>query len=350
MGISHGVALDKRKGLILAAVVEEYVSSASPVGSATVVKNGVKTSPATARAEMAELEAMGLLEKPHPSAGRLPTDLGFRYYVDRLMENRLTSYDQENLFAKVFHQDEINTEDMVDKMVLVLSELSHQVGIVMVPESGRSRLKALYFRADGKKHLKIIFEFYGGTIEIKRILNEWELDKSQLDRLSNLINKMSPGLTLVELRRRLNSQLKDARKKADLLFLRAIELSGKILGADGYKVHIKGQANLLDLPEFSDIDKIRGLVRIFEERKLIISMLEQATLVEGTRVIIGEENAVALMHGCSLITKACTEGHYTLGCIGLIGPTRMDYKKLIPLVNYMGSMISGRIKLEYCQS
>jgi heat-inducible transcriptional repressor len=293
---------------------------------------------------------MGLLEKPHSSSGRLPTDLGFRYYVDRLMESRNTEYDEESSFARFFCNDGISMQNMVDKMASALSDFSRQVGIIMVPESGRAKLKALYFRYDGKTRIKIIFEFLDGTVEIKSILNEWDLDKSQLTRLSNLINKTVHGLTLFGLRRKLISQLNEARQKADRLFLQAVELSEKILGTDGYEIHIKGQANLLDLPEFSDIEIVQGLVKTFEERKMIISMLEQATLVEGTRVIIGEENTVGSLQGCSLITRSCMTGEYTHGCIGLIGPTRMDYKRLIPLVNYMGDMISGSGKIEHCQS
>lgn len=320
--------------------MEEYIRSAHPVGSKTVVQRGIKSSPATVRNEMGDLETMGLLEQPHTSSGRLPTNRGLRYYVDHLLDkSRLGQEDQRKLDS-LFSMERISARDLISETARFLSELSKQVGVIMIVPAERARLQAVYFREGGPDRIRVIFKFHGGTREERVIKNPEALDKRTLQKLTNLINKFAPGRTLVGLRRELIRQMEETRKKADLLLARAVKLSERLVDAGEPEVIIKGRANLFELPEFSEVKRTKELVRALEEKKLIVEMLEQVSLAAGAKVIIGEENMIGAMKDCSIITSTYGSKDMNMGTLGVIGPTRMDYARLIPVVRYTSELIS----------
>lgn len=337
---TDGICLDRRKELILAGVVEEYVRSAQPVGSRTVVKQGVKASPATVRNEMGELEEIGLLEQPHPSAGRRPTSLGFRYYVDRLVDDQGLLPEDRSQLEGAYQPRHMNDLDLISETALLLSELSRHVGVVMFMPAERTPLKGVYFSESGEGRIKVVLTLLGGAVEERVIRDEWGLDAATLRKLGNLVNRFAPGRTLLGLRRDLIRQMEQVRAKADLLLARATELSGLLLRSEEARVVVRGQANLFDEPEFLELGILRHMVGALEQKSLLVEMLERASLAPGTRVIIGEENTIESLRKCSMVTSTYGRGENKAGAIGVIGPVRMDYARLIPLVNFTSEMIS----------
>ena len=332
--------MDHRKEMILFSVVEKYISSAQPVGSSTVVKGGIKYSPATVRAEMSGLEELGLLEQPHASAGRIPTDHGFRYYVDHVPERRRISAEDRNKLEALCHREHSSAGELIAETAQYLSNLSRIVGMVMVVLAERSLLRAVHFREQGRNRIRVIFHLQGGIQEELVIQNYWNLDPLSLQRLTNLINKIAPGRTLIGLRRELIRQREEARAQADILLARAVDISEHLVAAEQPEVFIRGQANLFDLPEFSEVSKVREVVRALEEKTLLAQMLEGINLTSGIRVIIGKENRIASMQNCSVIARNYGRGEIAAGTLGVIGPTRMDYARLISLVHFTSGLLS----------
>lgn len=338
-GHSNGVDLDERKKKILAAVVEEYIRNATPVGSKTVVKRGVRTSPATVRSQMVELEAEGLLEQPHTSAGRMPTDAGFRYYVDHLMNRYFIDPGDRAEIESVYNVEDMTGDRLTAETARVLSALSRYVGIVMFVPAERAPLSGIYlFESAGR--IRVVLEFLGGGHEERIIENKNRLEQTALQRLSNVLNRFARGRTLVGLRRELIRQREEAKQEADHILFRAVELSESLVAAERPEVIVKGQANLFDLPEFSDIDKVRQVVRTFEEKSILVDILEQASFSSGIRVTIGRENKIRDLQDFSVLTSTYGRGDSTAGALGVIGPVRMEYARLVPLVGYTSELIS----------
>ena len=326
--------------MILAAVVDEYVLTALPVGSKTVVKKGLKASPATVRNEMSELEEQGFLEKPHTSAGRVPADRGFRYYVDHLLDRRRLMLEDRRELDRRYRARFVTVEELIARTARALSELSRQVGVAVVAPAETALLSAVSFWEAGPGQVRVILQMMDGSRDERLIKNERGLDAVTLNRLSNLLNKIAPGRSLIGLRRELLRQMEETRAQADLLLARAVELSEQVVTASPTAVFVSGQDHLFDLPEFAEAGRLREMVRTLEEKTVLARLLEQATMTAGLRVIIGMENSMANMRDCAVIASSYGRGEARMGTLGVIGPTRMDYARLIPLVYYTSELIS----------
>ncbi len=333
-------SLDHRKELILAAVVEEHISSGDPVGSMTVVKKGIKASPATVRKEMGELESAGLLKHPYTSAGRLPTETGFRYYVDHLIGKLKPSAQDKHELESLYRARGMSWRELVEETAGMLSDLTRQVGVVMVMRTGQMLLSSVHFRESTPGKIRVVLSFMGGLKEERIIKNEWGLTHGALRKLGNYVNSLAPGKTLTGLRRELIRQREDTRARADVLLYRAAELSERLVDMQRPELLVRGQANLFDTPELLEIDAIREVIRTLEETSLLVKMLESAALTSGTRVVIGGENYIGSLRHCSVVTSTYGRGEESAGALGVIGPTRMDYKRLVPLVHSASELLS----------
>jgi heat-inducible transcriptional repressor len=212
--------------------------------------------------------------------------------------------------------------------------------MVMVVPAERSPLRSVHFLEHGRNKIRAMIQLAGGRQQEVVVANEWRLDAVALSRLNNLVNRIAPGLTLLELRRELIRQREEARAQADVLLARAVEISGRIAAAEEPELFVYGQANLFDHPEFAEVGRIREVLRALDDKSLLIKVLEGVTLATGIRVLIGSENSVRQMKSCSLISSTYGRGEITAGTLGVMGPTRMDYARLIPLVHYASDLIS----------
>ncbi len=332
--------MERRKEKILFAVVEEYIHSARPVGSKSVVQSGIAASPATVRSEMSALAEMGLLEQPHTSAGRVPTDLGFRRYADYvLQESRLHPEDFKEL-SELRGRENAGAQELAAQTARVLSNLSRIVSMVTLAPAERAPLRSVHFLEQGRSRIRAVFQMMGGGQEEVVIGNDWGLDGPALQRLTNLVNKVAPGRTLIGLRRELIRQLEEARAQADILLARAVEISERIAAAGEPELFISGQVNLFDQPEFAEVGLLKEVARALSEKTVLVKMLEGVTLAGGFRVIIGGENAIGPMKRCSVIAGAYGRQGTAAGTLGVIGPTRMDYARLIPLIHHASELLS----------
>ena len=330
--------------MTLAAVVEEYVRTAQPVGSKTVARKGMRVSPATVRNEMSALTELGFLEQPHPSAGRIPADCGFRYYVDHLLERQRLEPDDAGRLDVHRRSEWAGVDDLVARTAVLLSELSRQVGVVMIAPGETAALKEVYFREAGA-NIRVSMLYADGSQDERLVKNERGLDGPTLNRLSTLVSKLAPGRTLLGLRRELLRQMEETRAQADLYLARAVELAGQVVAATMPEVVIRGQDHLFDAPEFAETGRIREMVRTLEEKSTLARLLEQATMAGAIRVIIGAENSIADMRHCAIIARGYGRGGLKTGTLAVIGPTRLDYARLIPLVHYTSELVSECLRL-----
>jgi heat-inducible transcriptional repressor len=345
LGASRGDSLDPRKQRILKALVVEHIKSASPVGSKTLCrKYGLRASPATIRNEMAALEDMGYLVKAHASSGRIPTDSAFRFLVDHLPpESSLGSTEMEKI-RSFYRTGSMSLEDILRETSRVLSQMSRHVGLILSPRFETATLQGLSISGLSRNRIMVVFEFASGVIEHRVIRNELHLRQGELERISNYLTESGYGKSLLELRAELLRQSQDDEKRCREIIRKAMSLSEQIMDqAPLLNLYIEGQTNLLEQPEFSDPEKPREFFRLCEEKKIMIRLLDQALAETGVKVIIGSENPLSLMRDYSLIASAYGEQDKVMGALGVIGPIRLDYGRIISLVKFTSALISDII-------
>ncbi len=332
--------MDERKSNILSEVICQYQQTTLPVGSRVVSRSiGIGVSPATVRNEMAELAQMGFLSQPHPSAGRVPTVRGFRYYLNNLLHAQPTPGMDWSAIGSLFDFTKMGTEEIFRETSRVLSDVSHQTALVLMPQMEYLALRSVYLSPMSGRRILARFAFKDGSMEQRVISNDLKLNRSELNRISNLINEIADGQTLMQIRRHLLDRMQE---QYDKLRLKALTLSEKLISGR-QQLHINGQSNILDHPEFSRTEVLKRLFRTLEDKNLIIKILDQTLLSPGIRVIIGEEQSVDEIKDCALITGTYGRGATVVGSVGLLGPVRMDYPRLISLVDYISGLISEHL-------
>jgi len=336
--------LTERYDRILNAIVSSYICSAEPVGSRTLSRNAAfDLSPATIRNVMADLEDLNLLCQPHTSAGRIPTDKGFRYYVDHLMElPELPETVQEKIrMACASHLG--NLEEMLKDGIMALSQLAPYVSVVSLPHFNQATLKHIRFVSLNDR--QILAVMVSGSGSVQNVLFEMDtvFVQDDLNRFSNFLNQMVDGLTLEGVKRKIFSQMKADKDAYDSVMSQVLRLSQKMLDqqvGDDSEIMIDGKLNILEHPEFADLDKMKQLFRAFEEKNIMVKLLDEAQKGEQLQVFIGVENQCEEMNVCSVVMADYGQEGRSMGKIGVIGPTRMEYSRIIPLVEYTAEVIN----------
>lgn len=334
--------------LVLRAVVEDYINSAEPVGSRAIVKkHRFSMSPATVRNIMADLEEEGYLTQPHTSAGRIPTGKGFRFYIDSLLKIRLMEPQEKRFIEDAYCNIDMEIGVIMKTTSRVLSRITNYPGIVFMPKFSRIVLKHIEFIKLDKGRILVIFISKGGLIQ-NRII-EWEDDLSQdeLDRITRHLNGIMENLTLEEIKGRILKEIEKDSKDYDELYQKAINLSKKAFDAQAEdtigdaEIYIDGASNIFDQPEFSNIKKMRDLYQALQEKRLLLELLEKSMFSDGVQVIIGEEVSAGEIKDLSFVLSPYGNPDAILGAIGVVGPMRMDYARVIPLVEYTSRVISN---------
>ncbi len=340
--------LSARKQKVLGSLIKEYIKTAGPVGSKTLCRlYGIKSSSATVRNDMAALEEMGYLVKQHASSGRSPTDIAFRYYVNNLLtESDLDPAEKESI-RSFYRSGAMNLEDILSQTSRALSQISRHVGLILSPRFESTILENLSLSGLSRNRILAVFEFRSGVIEHRVIKNELNLRESELERISNYLTEAGSGKSPLELRAELIRQKEQALEAYDQLAGKALTLSEQIMDeAPVLNIYIEGQSNLLEQPEFSDTEKMKRFFRLCEEKKIMIRLLDQALASKGIKVIIGNENPHESMKECSVIATAYGGQGRVRGALGVIGPVRLNYAKIIPLVRFTSGLISDIIKTQ----
>jgi heat-inducible transcriptional repressor len=337
----HG-KLTARDREILKDVILTYILSAEPVSSRSVAKHGkLGLSAATIRNVMADLEEWGYLMQPHTSAGRVPTAAAYHLFIGSMMEARLVPARERRYIQENLKGGSADGDQLMGTASHLLSELSSQVGIVVTPAMGETVLKAVDFLpVSGRKVLCIVVSSTG-FIDNKVIETEEEVPREELVRISNYLTENFAGQTLREIRERLLRMMGEERAQMDRVLARTIELarSGLSVGATPGVV-VDGTSMLLTKPELSDVQRVRRMFEAFADKARLVKILNQCIQGGGVRVLIGEDSELTSELDFSVVAAPYGVGDQTLGTLGIVGPSRMDYEKVIPLVNFLGETLS----------
>ena len=337
--------LEEKKERVFKLLVEEYIRSAHPIGSKYLAKKyRLGLSPATIRNYFAYLEKYGLIIQPHTSAGRIPTDLGFRYYVNYLIQPQSYVKKWQKKLWEIIRENSFSLEDLIEQAPKILSQLSHQIGILLRPGLGEQVLKDLYFLRLDSERILAIFIFEDGGIEHKIVKNCYKLNASDLYRLNNYLSQIIRGKTLVSLRTYLLEQIQDRSRSVNYEMVKIWKLSEELLPSDYADLQVSGESYLTNKPEFAQVKHLEEVLQLLEDQRLLIQLLDEAMKNPGVRVMIGKEHPYPQLYNLSIITANYfnKEGK-ALGSIGILGPKRMDYENLISLVSFFSQTINEYI-------
>jgi heat-inducible transcriptional repressor len=337
--------LEGRQSNILVAVVCNYISTAEPVGSRTIArKYDFGISPATIRNIMADLEESGFLAQPHTSAGRVPTDKGFRFYVDHLDRSLQSLEDFVSFNIEDILHNEAELGNMMKKTTDLLSRLSHQAGLMLAPNLKNTVCRHIDFIKLNNSQTLVIFISESGHVHKRVIRLSEDIPQDTFDQMSRLITNELMGLSLTKIRSKLMGMLNAEKSQFDALYARAVKLSQQFFDEedDDSELYLGGTFNMMNHPEFADVEKMKALFQAFEEKRILLSVIDKCLEedLKGAKVIIGEENSIADMQDLSFVLSSYNYGERSLGVVGIIGPKRMDYTQVIPMVEYTARTIS----------
>lgn len=335
------VELSARSRQILEAIVEDYIATAEPVGSSAVARRHALTlSPATVRNVMANLEDMGLLTSPHTSAGRIPTEKAYRFYVDSLVALRQISRDEKRQIVNHCRQAGAGLSGILKETSRTLSQLSNYMGIVVAPSFTADVFRHIEFIRLGQHKILAILVSSNGAVQNRLIETEEDYKPEELVRMGNYLNDMMKGLTITQARERILEEMKNEKSQYDQLMSHALRISEQAVTVQNDEVFVEGQARILDQPEFSDAARMKEIYEAFEQKGIMLQLLSRCMSAEGVQIYIGSETTLSRSAGISLVTSRFVTSSNTVGMLGVIGPTRMGYSSVIPIVDYTARMVS----------
>ena len=335
---------DSRTREVLRTVVESYLETGEPVGSRTISQSvGALGSPATIRNVMSDLERLGLLDAPHTSAGRMPTQLGLRLFVDGLLEIGDITEDERKSIGNRLAGTGRNMEDVLTEASSMLSGLSQCASLVMTPKLD-SPIKHIEFVATGPSQALVVIVTEDGAVENRVIATPVGLPPSALIEAGNFLNARVQGQTLDQAIARLGHDIEDSRAQLDLLTAKLIEAGFADWGggsSNDKSLIVRGRSNLLETVEAAtDLERVRMLFDDLESKKGVIQLMELAKDSDGVKIFIGSENNLFSLTGSSLITAPYMDSQQKIiGVLGVIGPTRVNYARIIPLVDYTAKVV-----------
>lgn len=338
-------ALDARARQLLRTLIARHIRDGAPVGSQTLVEHaGLKISPATVRNILADLEELGLLASPHTSAGRVPTTQGYRVFVDSLLHCRpLPASELQQLRAELAGGD---TRQLLGSASELLSAMSRFVGVVAAPKQEALVFRYIDFvRLDGERVLAILVLQDGSVqnrvIELRRLP-----EPAVLEQVAHYLNSHFAGLPLPRIRRQLIDELRVARDEMQTLLSRTVEVAEQALAPAEDELHVAGQTRLMGAQAISDVERLRELFDAFARKSDILQLLERTLDAEGVKIFIGEETGIGPLKDVALVAAPYGRDGEVLGVLGVIGPTRMAYERVIPVVQAtaatLGDAIAGR--------
>jgi len=350
-------ALDSRAEVLLAALIKEHLVTGEAVGSRVLsdrFSHGYGWSPATIRNVMGELEDSGFVEQPHTSAGRVPTDKGYRYYVDNILSDARLSRTDLKAIDQLFAANETgsSSDRLMETASHVLSELSQNVGIVVSPSLADNRLNHIEFVLLPDKRILVVLVSTANIIHNKVIRVADELTQEDLNRTARYLNTEFSGKSLLAIRAEIVELMTEEKALYDRLLQNAVLLCERSLEGEediGGDVYIDGTSNILTKPDFVDIERMHDLFRTFEEKSRLIKILNEcvhdaANYPGDVQVVIGREHLASSMQNCALITAPYRVGSTdNIGTLGVVGPMRIEYARIMAMVNYMARLIENRL-------
>lgn len=339
------MALNHRKLRILEAIIRDYIESAEPVGSRSLSKKyDLGVSPATIRNEMSDLEEMGFIQQPHTSAGRIPSDKGYRLYVDKLMEIKRTAKKNRIQIRSDILKKYGELEQLLEYTSRVLSDFTQYTSIVLAPQVKKSRIKQIQLARLSEDTMLAIFITNTGLIQNPIFKIPPDMKQEELEKISNFLNQEFAGSTLEEIEIRMADDLKkELAQFHNTVYALLPEMFKTLEQVSDVSLYLSGTTNIFNFPEFNDLTKARSFLNLLEERKTIgqlISRQDSSRL----NVSIGNENTIQEAKECSIVTTTYHLDQETIGQLSIIGPTRMDYDRVMSVLAQVSKMMTQILK------
>jgi heat-inducible transcriptional repressor len=335
--------MDERRKKILCAIIQSHIDLNIPIGSYFITqKFPLDLSPATIRNAMAKLEELGYITQPHTSAGRIPTEKGYKFYVNTLLEGQALPVNSElsyELSAEAMINDKDNNK-IIKQAAETLSLYSHYLAIAIPPKTEDMTLKHIKFIKYEDKKVLAVFVSEEGTINNKIIGMDKIYTQKQLDRASNYINSKFHGLTIKNVREKITDQLYSDKIVCDQIIANLVALFREIIMDDSTKLAFNGFSGASNLPDFASMKQIKEILRAIEDKQFMLKLLNHVSSAQGTQVFIGMEDIIPSLKELSMVISTYKDRKYLSGAIGIIGPTRMNYKKLIPFVDHTAKVLT----------
>ncbi len=336
--------LPERSLFLFKSLVEHFINDGQPVGSRTLVRDlDLDLSAATIRNVMADLEDMGFLHSPHTSAGRIPTARGYRLFVDSLLRvNDLGSEEIHRIAEEMDSGDSI--QNLLERTSSMLSDITHLASVVMLPRLEHSTLNQVEFMSLSDNRVLVILVMSDNEIQNRIIHTARTFSASELEQAANYLNKMFSGKDLPEIRKEMLAELEGMKDNVNQLMQAAIEMAQQAIES-GTKDDcvIAGETNLMGVSGWRDIDRLKRLFDTFNQKRDILHLLEQSINAKGVQLFIGEESGYEVLDDCSIVTSPYESEGQILGVLGVIGPTRMDYERVIPIVDLTAKMLGSAL-------
>ncbi len=329
--------LDDRAKLLLKALVERYIADGQPIGSRTLSRaSGLDLSPATIRNVMSDLEELGLIASPHTSAGRIPTARGYRLFVDTMLTANRQEIGSPTLAAE-------QPQKVITNAAQLLSNLSQFVGVVMAPRRS-SVFRHIEFMRLSEKRILVIIVAPDGDVQNRVIFTESDYTQTQLIEASNFITTYYAGLTIEQVREKLKTEIEQLRTEIAVLMQAAVQVSSDAMGQGDNEVVISGERNLLSVSDFSsDMGQLRRAFDLFEQKAQIMRLLDVSSRAEGVRIYIGGESQIVPFEELSVVSAPYEVDGQIVGTLGVIGPTRMAYDRMIQIVDITSKLVSNAL-------
>jgi len=329
--------LDDRAKLLLKALVERYIADGQPVGSRTLSKaSGLELSPATIRNVMADLEDLGLIASPHTSAGRIPTARGYRLFVDTML-----TVQRDQLQAPSLAPDQ--PQKVIANAANLLSNLSQFVGVVMAPKRS-SVFRHIEFLRLSERRLLVIIVSPEGDVQNRVLFTEADYSQSQLIEAANYLNANFAGMAIEQVRARVQQELVKLQGEIAALMQAAVQVSSEALAQEADNVVISGERNLLSVSDFShDMGHLRRAFELFEQKTQLMRLLDVSSQAEGVRIFIGGESQIVPMEELSVVSSPYEVDGQVVGTLGVIGPTRMPYDRMIQIVDITARLVGNAL-------
>jgi len=336
---------------MLALLIKTHITTGEPVGSRAISKmTSEGLSPATVRNIIADLEEAGYLEQPHTSAGRIPSDKGYRFYVDHILyQTRLSEYEetaiQQGLLGKQAPANWPSADQLMSRASHLLSQFSESVGIVISPNIAYDIIKHIDFVRLSDGRILVITVSRAGLVQDRLVRIDEDLTQDELNHTANYVNANFAGMSLVAIRSELLKRLSEEKALYDRLLQNAIMICERGMSETAQsesEVFVEGASNIVTKSEFGDIEKIRELLRVFEEKGRLIKILNECVgqiVQQPVAIRIGAENTLPMLRGCTVITSYYSYGDQIIGSLGIVGPVRMEYARTIGVVNFIARLL-----------
>ncbi len=348
----HGYATDEqlseRAQLLLKTLIENYIREGQPVGSRTLSReSGLNLSSATVRNVVADLEEHGFVASPHTSAGRVPTDKGYRFFVNTLLRVQPPGEADVQALQRAFESQSESPKALVATASQILSSFTRLAGVVTLPRhQARAALSQIEFLGLSENRILAILVIDGREVQNRIIQLDRYYSPDQLRRAANYLNENFRGRSLPEVKELLVAQMAETRELMNQLMLDAVTLAGRVFGEgeDDADVVIAGETNLMGFAELSNVERLRKLFEAFNEKRDILHLLDQSLHAEGVQIFIGHESGYTILDDCTVVTAPYARDSESVGVLGVIGPTRMAYERVIPIVDLTARLLGSALK------